>query len=167
MTADIEERITVEVPPERAYRAVADVRRMAKWSPECFAVWVYRRREGTPTRFVGFNRRRGYVWFTTCRVVIADPEREFTFDVSTFGQPVARWGYRFAPTGDGTEVTEFWVDRRSRGAYRLGRIFTGKSVEVRPEVNRDGMRRTLQRLKAELETEPEAEPETPPPADPA
>jgi uncharacterized protein YndB with AHSA1/START domain len=66
MTADIEERITVEVPPERAYRAVADVRRMAKWSPECFAVWVYRRREGTPTRFVGFNRRRGYVWFTTC-----------------------------------------------------------------------------------------------------
>jgi hypothetical protein len=66
-------------------------------------------------------------------------------------------------------VTEFWVDRRSRGAYRLGRIFTGKSVEVRPEVNRDGMRRTLQRLKAELETETEAEPETetPPPADPA
>ena len=32
---------------ERAYQAVADVRRMARWSPECFGVWVYRRREGS------------------------------------------------------------------------------------------------------------------------
>jgi uncharacterized protein YndB with AHSA1/START domain len=161
VTPDIEERIVVDVPPERAYKAVADVRHMARWSPECFAVLIYRRRDGMPTRFVGFNRRRGFVWFTTCRVLIADPDREFTFDVSTFGQPVARWGYRFAPVEGGTEVTEFWLDRRNRASYVLGRIFTGKGTTFRPELNRAGMRRTLQRLKRELETTPLA-----PPADP-
>jgi hypothetical protein len=152
VSPDIEEHILVDVPPGRVYQAVADVRRIARWSPECFGVWIYRRRDGVPTRFVGFNRRRGFVWFTNCRVLIADPEREFTFDVSTFGQPVARWGYRFAPVRGGTEVTEFWIDRRNRAAYVLGRIFTGKGTTIRPQVNREGMRRTLQRLKVELET---------------
>jgi hypothetical protein len=160
VTDVVEERILVEVPVSRAYQAVADVRRMARWSPECFAVWVYRRRDGSPTRFVGFNRRYAYVWFTTCRVLIADPGREFTFDVSTFGQPVARWGYRFAEVDGRTEVTEFWVDRRNKGAFTLGRIFTGRSARARPEINRAGMVRTLRRLKHELET-------TPPPPPPS
>src|SRR5215831_17574131 len=123
----VEERIKVDVPAADVYAAVATVRRMARWSPECFAVWVYRRRAGQPTRFVGFNRRKGYVWFTNCRVLIADPDREFAFD-------------------GGTEVTEYWLDRRSPGAWRLGRIFTGRSSGMRPVVNRDGMRTTLHRL---------------------
>ena len=152
VSADLNERIVVAAEPSRVYDAVADLHRIARWSPECFAVWVYRRRDGIPTRFVGFNRRRGYVWFTNCRVIIADPGREFTFDVSTFGQPVSRWGYRFAVVDAGTEVTEFWTDRRTPGALRLGRVFTGKAAHMRPEVNRDGMRRTLRRLKAELES---------------
>jgi hypothetical protein len=151
---DVEEHVVVETSPARAYQAVAEVRRMARWSPECFAVWIYRRRDGVPSQFVGFNRRHGFVWFTTCRVVTADPGREFAFDVSTFGQPVARWGYRFTPVDGGTQVTEYWVDRRSRAAYVLGRVFTGKGTTIRPEVNRAGMRRTLQRLKAELEAVP-------------
>jgi hypothetical protein len=33
-----------------------------------------------------------------------------------------------------------------------GRIFTGRSVTERPQVNRDGMRTTLTRLKRELES---------------
>ena len=148
--ADVEERVTVAAPPLRAYELVARADRMARWSPETFAVWVTRRRDGWPARFVGFNRRKGYVWFTTCRVVVADPGREFAFDVTTFGLPVARWGYRFAETGQGTEITEYWTDQRGRGAYRLGRIFTGRSADARPEVNREGMRTTLARLADEL-----------------
>ena len=34
--ADVAERITVGVPPARAYQAVSDVHRMARWSPECW-----------------------------------------------------------------------------------------------------------------------------------
>jgi hypothetical protein len=39
--ADVAESITVGVPPADAYQAVCDVRRMARWSPECFAVLVW------------------------------------------------------------------------------------------------------------------------------
>jgi hypothetical protein len=148
---DVEERITVAAPPETIYNAVADVRRLATWSPECFAVWIWRRRDGRPANFVGWNRRGPFVWFTTCAVRVAEPGREFAFDVTTFGMPVSRWGYRFSAAGTGTEVTEYWQDRRGRRTMTLGRIFTGRSATMRPQINRDGMRVTLERLKQELE----------------
>ena len=151
MAADIAERITIAVPPTEVYAAVSDVRRMARWSAECFASWVWSRRDGVPVRFVGWNRRGPFVWFTTCRVVVAAPGEEFAFDVTTFGMPVSRWGYRFADVDGGTEVTEYWSDRRGRGALVLGRIFTGRVTHHRPEANRENMRRTLDRLKRELE----------------
>jgi hypothetical protein len=125
---------------------------MARWSPECFAVWVTRRRpDGLPDRFVGWNRRAGYIWFTTCKVTVADAGREFAFDVTSFGQPISRWGYRLTPSGDGTAVTEYWQDRRGRAGMRLGRIFTGKVANDRPTANRTNMAQTLARLKKELE----------------
>jgi Polyketide cyclase / dehydrase and lipid transport len=155
MSSEVAEQVTMAVPAERAYAAVADVRRMGRRSPECFAVWVYARRAGRPRRFVGFNRRGGYVWFTTCRVVVDEPGAEFAFDVTSFGLPVSRWGYRFAPRPDGgTDVTEYWDDRRGRAVTVLGRVFTGRAALNRPEVNRAGMRTTLTRLKAELEAGP-------------
>lgn len=148
---DVTEQIVVGVPPIDAYAAVAEVKRMAKWSPECFAVWIWKRDQGRPSRFVGWNRRGAFVWFTTCRVDAARPGEEFAFEVTTFGFPVARWGYHFEETPEGTRVTESWTDRRTRGAYVLGRIFTGKVTNARPEANREGMRETLRRLKRELE----------------
>jgi uncharacterized protein YndB with AHSA1/START domain len=148
---ELAERITVGVPPADVYRAVSDVKRIARWSPECFAALVWSRRDGTPARFVGLNRRGPWVWFTTCQVVTARPGEEFAFDVTTFGMPVARWSYRLAPAGEGTEVTEAWLDKRSRGAHTLGRIFTGKVARDRPQANREGMQTTLARLKRELE----------------
>jgi hypothetical protein len=151
MSTDVAERVTVGVSPAAVYRAVSDVRRMARYSPECFACWVWSGKNGM-ARFLGFNRRGPFVWFTTCRVVVAAADQEFAFDVSTFGMPVARWGYRLAAAPGGTEVTEYWQDRRSRGATLLGRVFTGRSAGNRPEINRAGMRVTLDRLKRELES---------------
>lgn len=149
---EVEERIVVSAPPETVYAAVAGLRRMAKWSPECIAIWVTARDGDRPKRFIGWNRRGPLIWFTTGRVAIAEPHREFAFDVLTFGQPVARWGYRFAPTDDGgTTVTEYWHDRRNRTTMVLGRVFTGKVAASRPAVNRHGMRQTLARLKADLD----------------
>lgn len=147
-----EERIVVDVPPAEVFAAVTDVRRMARWSSECFGVWIWRRENGRPSRFIGFNRRGPYVWFSGCQVRVADPGAEFAFDVTALGLPVARWGYRFTATEGGTEVTEYWLDKRTRGSRALGRIFTGPSATRRPEVNRDGMRETLRRLKSELES---------------
>jgi hypothetical protein len=148
----VEEHIVVAAPAAEVFTAVADVRRMARWSPECFAVWVWRRENGRPARFIGWNRSGPFIWFSTCQVRVADPGVEFAFDVTTFGFPVARWGYRFSPTEGGTEVTEYWFDKRNLGSTVIGRIFTGKSATIRPEVNRDGMQQTLRRLKSELES---------------
>lgn len=147
----IAETVTVCADPAEVYAAVADVRRMAGWSPECFATWVWSRKDGRPHGFVGFNRRGPLVWFTTCRVVIAEPGKEFAYDVTTFGMPVARWAYRLAAGPEGTELTEHWTDHRSRGAHLIGRVFTGRSANDRPAVNREGIRTTLARLKRELE----------------
>jgi uncharacterized protein YndB with AHSA1/START domain len=151
MTHEVAEHITVAAPPAAVYQAVSDVRRMARWSPECFAALVWSRRGGGPVRFVGFNRRGPWLWFTTCRVVTAEPGTEFAFDVTTFGMPVSRWSYEFAPAPGGTQVTERWRDQRGRGAHILGRVFTGKVANSRPEANSAGMRTTLERLKREIE----------------
>src|ERR1043165_3975104 len=114
----VSEEIDIAAEPRTVYDAVSDIKRMARWSPECFAVWRY----AGGRRFVGWNHRGAFVWFTTCRVTTDDPAREYAFDVTTFGMPGSRWGYRFAATGAGTRVTEYWEDRRSRGAYALGRV---------------------------------------------
>ena len=94
-----------------------------------------------------------HVWFSSCHVRAADPGREFAFDVFALGFPVARWGYRFTPTAGGTEVTEFWIDKRTTGAHVLGLIFIGKASKstIREEINREGMRQSLRRLKSERE----------------
>lgn len=151
MTAEVAEQITVKATPGEVFAAVVDVHRMARWSPECFAVWVWRKSNGLPSRFVGWNRRGAFLWFTTCQVVVAKPGEEFTFDVYTFGQPVSRWGYRLSPAADGTLVTEYWTDRRNGAARVLGRVFTGSVAKHRPTANREAMQTTLQRLQADLE----------------
>ena len=78
-------------------------------------------------------------------MVTAEPGSQFAFDVTTFGMPVAQWSYQLAPAAGGTEVTERWLDQRSRGAHILGRIFTGKVANSGPEANREGIRVTLAR----------------------
>jgi polyketide cyclase/dehydrase/lipid transport protein len=150
MSAEVAESVIVDAEPAEVYAAVSDVRRMARWSPECFATWVWSKRDGKTSGFVGFNRRGPVVWFTTCRVVVARPGEEFAFDVTTFGMPVSRWSYRLAAVPEGTELTEHWLDRRGRGAHILGRVFTGRVANDRPEANREGMRTTLARIQREL-----------------
>lgn len=143
--------------PEQVYEAVADPRRMREWSPEVFAVWVRGRAVRPGLRFVGFNRLGPRVWFTTCRVTEAVAGRAFAFRVTSFGIPVAEWGYRIEEDGDGAiRLTEHWADLRRdhRGAPLvsfLGRLFTGVPDEGRAELNHRGMRVTLDRIKAALE----------------
>jgi uncharacterized protein YndB with AHSA1/START domain len=154
----VEESVVIDAEPERVYEAVADPRRMGEWSPEVSAVWVRGRRVVPGLTFVGFNRIGARVWFTNCRVTEAVPGRAFAFQVSSFGIPAAAWGYRVEKAGDGsTRLTEHWEDLRrdGRGAAfvsLLGRVFTGVPAAERAEVNRQGMRTTLARIKARLET---------------
>lgn len=149
---EIEECILVDAAPETVYRLVADLRAMGRWSPECRRVWLSGPTARPGTRFVGFNRRGLFVWFTTGRVAVAAPGAEFTFDVGVLNLPIARWRYRFEPEGAGTRVTESWQDLRTgrgaRAAELLGLVFAGTGPARRIEVNRAGIRTTLARLAA-------------------
>ncbi|MGW3766474.1 SRPBCC family protein [Actinomadura verrucosospora] len=153
----VEESVVVAAPARDVYAAVADLRRMGEWSPEVFATWVRGRAVKPGTRFVGFNRLGWRVWFTTCQVSAAVPGEVFAFRVSSFGVPVALWGYRFEnvsedPSAPRTRLTEYWEDQRRdhRGAgfvSLLGKVFTGVPAGERAEVNREGMRATLDRIR--------------------
>lgn len=157
----VEESVAVSAGSEAVYGAVADLRRMGEWSPEVFAVLVRGRTAAPGTRFVGFNRIGRRVWFTTCQVTSAVPGRAFAFRVSSFGMPVALWGYRVEdvsddPSAPRTRLTEYWEDLRrdNRGAAfvsLLGKVFTGVPAEGRAAVNRAGMRATLDRIRTAVE----------------
>ncbi|MET9735575.1 SRPBCC family protein [Streptomyces sp. NPDC006458] len=147
----LEESTVVDAPPAVVYGLVSDLRNMGRWSPECRSVWVPRPPARTGSRFVGFNRRGPFVWFTVGRVAAARQDTEFAFDVGVFGLPIARWGYRFEAEGTGTRVTEFWQDLRTdgwrgRGAELLGTVFAGTNPARRAALNRAGMRTTLARI---------------------
>ena len=150
--SDAEVSLQVDAPPEAVYALVSDLPRMGEWSPECVRCeW----RDGASgarvgARFKGHNRRGWRRWSTTGRVVAADPGREIAWDItSVFGLPVARWGYRLEPAGDGTLVTETWDDQRGRFMHVLGRLASG--VGDRESVNTDNMRATLEKVKATAE----------------
>ncbi|KUN76645.1 SRPBCC family protein [Streptomyces griseoruber] len=153
--ARVEESILVTASAESAYRAVSNVRRMGEWSPECVGVWSRSQRFEPGTRFIGWNRKRVWFWFTSCTVVRAEHARDFAFTVSTFGMPVALWGYRFEEQDSGCLVTEYWEDlrtgRSAPAAKLLGLVFTGTPPKRRTAVNQEGMRATLARFKAVME----------------
>jgi uncharacterized protein YndB with AHSA1/START domain len=148
----------VAAPPEQVFDAVSDLARMASWSQEYIGSWRFWRGAPRPgVRFVGWNRHRWRVWFTTCRVVAADRPARFAFESGIVGIPVARWSYLVTSAPDGgSEVVEAWQDLRDAGragalARWLGTVFTGTRPEARVERNAEGMRVTLERLAAELE----------------
>ncbi|MFJ5925073.1 SRPBCC family protein [Kitasatospora sp. NPDC092948] len=154
----LRESVTVHASAEAVYAAVTDLRNMARWSPECIGI---RRLGGGPVaegaRFLGFNRKGPFVWFTDCRVTVARASQEFAFHVGAFGLPVASWGYLIEPDGpDAVRVTEYWEDLRTGRGSRLtdllGRVFSGTRPADRAGVNRAGMRATLGRLRTAVES---------------
>ncbi|MFI0405046.1 SRPBCC family protein [Actinomadura sp. 3N508] len=163
----VEESVAIEADARTVYAAVADLRRMREWSPEVFATWIRGRKIVPGVKFVGFNRIGWRLWFTTCEVTVAVPGEAFAFRVSTFGMPVAIWGYRIEAIADDpdapdtssaprTRLTEYWEDLRRDGRSTtftslLGKVFTGVPAERRAAVNREGMRATLARIGTAVE----------------
>jgi hypothetical protein len=148
----VEVSIDVNAPAELLYELVSDLPRMGEWSPQTTKV-VWRGGATGPAvgaRFRGDNRHGVLFWSTFGEVTVADPGREFSFEVG-FGPlvPVARWSYRFEPLpGGGCRVTESTEDRRGT-AVKLGSKLVG--MGDRAAINRSTMQVTLERLKAAAE----------------
>ena len=102
--------IHIDASPEKVYGMISDVTCMGEWSPETHTCeWI----EGATgpavgARFKGSNKRGIMRWSTKPTVTVADPGREFAFDVGKD----TRWSYELTPKDGGTELTESFESLR-------------------------------------------------------
>ena len=146
----------VNVPPEKLYELVSDVRRMGEWSPETTRCrWL----DGASgpvvgARFKGTNRRGPMRWSTKPTVTVATQGKEFAFVVPLLllGRPITEWRYRFEPAADGgTDVTEsFELVNDVPWWITFGERWLMGVKDRKPDLER-GMQETLARLKAVAE----------------
>ena len=139
----------VAAPPARVWELVGDPSRIGELSPECYKVrWKGGATGPVPgAKFVGYNRKGPLRWTTTSTIVTHDAERKISWDVAVAGQKVARWGFRIAADGDGSQVEQYWQDQRTPLASLIGKARTTDS----PGHNRRGMEQTLDTLRAAAE----------------
>ena len=140
----------VAARPHTVYALVADVTRTPEFSPEVIeCTWLDGATEATVgARFRGRNKMPNRPAFSNKPVVtVVEPGRTFAFDrTEPFGGTV-EWRYEFEPDGDGTLVTESYTVTApvSRvGWFIIGTLFARKD---RASDLRQGMERTLDRLK--------------------
>lgn len=150
MTRVLSRTVDVDAPPERVWDLVSDLPGMGRFSPEAVGGrWV---RGGGPVVgavFRGTNSSGRRRWSTRSTVVEAERGRAFAFEVSSVGQPVARWSYAIAPSGAGCSVTETWEDRRSRAFAKVGELVTG--TRDRAAFTEHSLEQTLAAVKAAAE----------------
>ena len=143
--------VHMDAPPDKIWGLVSDVTRIGRYSPETFeAEWLDGATGPAPgARFRGHVKRngKGPIYWTTCTVIACEPGQEFSFGVGSPDKPLNVWGYKLAPSGDGTDVTESFR-LADTAALRLYWTLLGWA---RGRTNREGMRTTLERIRAEVE----------------
>jgi uncharacterized protein YndB with AHSA1/START domain len=143
--------IVIQAPAQTVYELVADPMRMAEWSPECAGCrWIGGATEpAVGARFRGTSRNGRRRWTTTSTIVEMRPAELFAWDVTYFGQPVARWEYRLEPHAEGVELIESVEDRRGPLLRAASPYITGSPD--RAKRNADTMESTLQAVKTASE----------------
>jgi hypothetical protein len=141
--------VVVDCPAEVLYDMVSDVTRVGEWSPICKACWwdagVEAPRVGA--WFTGRNELPERTWETRSRVVVAEPGREFTWEV---GDSFVRWGYALDPLGpERTRLTEHWTFLPAGIASFHERFGADAEIEIadRAEKARTGIPDTLAAIK--------------------
>jgi hypothetical protein len=143
---------TMQAAPAAVWALVTDVTRIGEFSPETLeARWIEPATgPALNARFQGHVKRngRGPMYWTTCRVVACDVEREFAFVVEAKGSAgLNTWRYSLRPTAEGTEVTESFQLSDTASIKLYWMLFGG----MRSKTNVRGMQQTLDRIKAVVE----------------
>jgi hypothetical protein len=158
----VSDSIVIDADARTIYDQVADPTQMPRWSPENTGARV--RSTGRALEvgevFDGTNRRGRARWTTECVVTVAEPGREFAFDVRKIGPRtpfipggIARWSYTFEPVPGGTRVTESWTDLRKGWPDLVAAAFdrTVTGGRLFSDFQRRNIHRTLTRMKADLD----------------
>jgi hypothetical protein len=150
MSHQIEVSAVVAAEPARVYQMVSDLPRMGEWSPENDGgKWVKGANgPSVGAKFQGANHLGKKKWKTLSIVTVADPGREFGFDVKAAGAKVAGWGFALEAVDGGTKVTHYWDDHRNAVIAKLTGMALG--VNDRAAHNRANMEQTLSRLAASV-----------------
>jgi uncharacterized protein YndB with AHSA1/START domain len=153
----VHDSVTVHMAasPERVWELVSDVTRIGRYSPETFeAEWI----DGATGPAVGAKFRghvkrneKGPVYWTTCTVSDCEPGKTFAFGVGNKPDaPLNVWRYDIVAAGDGCDVTESFT-LTPTWALKLYWTCLGWA---RGKTNRNGMRRTLERVRDDAESGP-------------
>ncbi len=141
----------MDAPPAVVWDLVSDITRIGEFSPETFEARWRRGYDGPEVgaKFKGHVKRNGVgpTYWSACTVTACEPERLFEFSVGSEGVTVNNWGYRLAPDGEGTLVTEYFRLEPNL-PMRLYWLVLGP---LRGRTNERGMRTTLERMKAVVE----------------
>lgn len=103
---EFSDSVHVAVAPDELYALVSDVTRMGEWSPVCTACWWddgMGPAEGS--WFTGRNDDGKRTWETRSQVVVAEPAREFAWEVN---HGWVRWGFTLEPADGGSVLTQHW-----------------------------------------------------------
>lgn len=143
--------VRIDAPVGDVWALVSDVTRIGEFSPETFEAKWTRGSTGPEVgaTFAGHVKRNGVgpTYWAPCRVTVCEPETAFEFSVGTEAVTVNNWGYRLAPSGGATDVTEYFR-LEPKLPMRLYWLVLGR---LRGRTNERGMRTTLERMKAVLE----------------
>ncbi len=141
----------MDAPPAVVWDLVSDVTRIGEFSPETFEARWTRGATGPAVgaHFKGHVKRNGVgpTYWTLCTVTVCEPEVQFEWSVGSDSVTANNWGYRLAPDGDGTLVTEYF---RLEPNIMM-RAYWLVLGHLRGRTNEKGMRTTLERMKAVVE----------------
>lgn len=148
--------ITIDCPPDAIYDLLADVSRMGTWSPVCTGGSYD---DGSREWFTGTNAIGDTTWETRCRVVAAQPGREFAFvNHGRDGRhAMVRWGFVMEPApAGGTALTQTWDVLPGYVDGFAAEEDPGMTLEQRIDLMRamaeQGMPETLASLKRDAES---------------
>lgn len=144
--------VHMDAPPEAVWALISDVTQIGRYSPETFeAEWLDGAdgpAEGATFRGHVKRNGRGPTYWTTCKVVACEPNREFAFVVGT-DSVNNTWRYVLEPKDGGTDVTESFQLSDSV----VFKVYWTLAGRWRGKTNLEGMRTTLERMKAVAEAE--------------
>jgi hypothetical protein len=156
-------QMSMGCPPQAFWDLITSVERIGEFSPECAEAWWV---DGFPAhavggRFEGRNRREAegdtYEWTRPCDVVAYDPPRHFAYTVGDRfdGTPATRWDFWITPSDSGCVVEQHFEhlpDGLSGLRLQAEQVDDAEAlITWRRTMLRDGMTRTLERIRTVLE----------------
>lgn len=139
--------VHMDASPHVVWDLVSDVTRIGEFSPETFeAEWV----DGATgpevgAHFRGHVKRNGIgpVYWTACKVLYCEPEKDFGFGVYVYGRRTNTWRYQLEEKDGGTDVTESF----ELTPVPFLRVYWAVLGKLRGRTNQRGMQQTLERIK--------------------